>query len=220
MTNSNFKSGAAKLAALDLTEHLSKMAEAKRQRGEIQSAINRGMESIGRLGKEMDDVRAGRTIDADAAADAMISGEGIALETRSAEQIQSEMDAMRAGLTRLRQREEEAGRAEAPAKSAAINALAACVAEIPPVLLTEAQGAVASLASVFAAATALSEATCNGQARDVAGKIGRVLAECRSLGLIGHAPVTVPNPMLDLLEVGRAPIHQLGRSWPDSVSVL
>lgn len=214
-----YNAAGERLSHLDMSDHLARIDEATAERGKIGAVLERGMADIGALGKRINEAKFGPTVDADQAADALLSGGDVAIEVDTIEQLELERTALNVGMTRLRERETEAGRIETEAKNAAHQSLGACVADLAPALLAEAQQAAERLAAVFAAAVALAEGAGSTEARGVADRLRPALAEAQIAQLLPSNQIPVPVDMLDLLKAGRKPIEQLGRRWPDRVAV-
>jgi hypothetical protein len=216
-TAKSYKSAAAQIKATNFSASITAFEEAKRQRAEIQSAIVRGEESIAAAIRELSEVRAGVKIDANEAADAMMAGGTVILKTKSETALQADIDGLRTGVTRLRERADEARSAEACLNSAAVNELARCFDGLPEALGEEARKGVAALSVLFASATALASASRNGI--DLADKLKRIMEVCYSSGLINSGPFKVDGDMANLLRSASEPINKLGLSWSDSANV-
>ncbi|PJG48320.1 hypothetical protein CAF53_08765 [Sphingobium sp. LB126] len=219
MSTKVYSAAGERLSRIDMSDHLACIDETATERGKIDAAIERGMADIGELGRRINEARFGPHVDADKAADALLSGGDVTVEVDTIERLELERAANTAGMKRLREREAVAGQEEAAAKNAACSAVAACVADLPPVLMQEAEAAAGQLAAVFAAAVALAEGAASPAARGVADKLREVVAKCSTSGLIRHSQLAVPDATLAVLEAGRRPIEQLGRRWPVAVSV-
>ena len=208
-----------RLSHLDMTDHLARIDEAAAERGKIDAAIERGMADIGALGMRINDAKFGPKVDADQAADALLSGGDVIIEVDTIERLELERAGLNAGMTRLRERGNEAGQEESTAKNLALGAVTDCVADLAPVLMQEAEAAAEQLATVFAAAVALADGAASPAARGVADTLREAVAKCRTTGLIRRQQVPVPDATLAVLEAGRHPIEQLKRRWPTTVSV-
>jgi hypothetical protein len=219
MTNREYKLAAERLARFDLTEHQARIAATATERAKIDQGIQHGLREVGLLSGRISDLKYGPLVDPDQAADALMSKGEVAIEVDTLEKLEVERAGLHAGLKRLRELEEVAGRAESDAKNAAHRELAGCVAELAPVLLEQAQQAAELLAAVYAAACALVDGVGSVAARGVADRIEPALAEISISGLLKDKQISVPAEMLNLLEAGRKPIDELGRRWPSQVAV-
>jgi hypothetical protein len=148
-----------------------------------------------------------------------MAGGEIMIEVDTIERLEIERAGLLSGATRLRERESEAGRIESEAKNDATRALAACVADLAPILLADACHALEQLAAVYATAVALAEGAGSPEALAVADKLRLVMAEVQNARLLQGNQIPVPREMLDLLKEGRRPIEQLGRRWPERVAM-
>lgn len=214
MTTKEFQLAAQRLAGFDLTEHLARITDAEAERAKIDEGIRHGLHEVGLLGGRIADLKYGPQVDPDQAADALLSKGEVAIEVDTLAKLEAERAGLQAGLKRLREREEAAGRAESEAKNAAHGELAGCVAELAPVLMERAQQAAELLAAVYAAAGALVDGAGSVAARGVADRIRHAVVEASENGLLPNKQIPVPGEMLNLLEAGREPIEQLGRKWP------
>ncbi|MFC4594286.1 hypothetical protein [Sphingobium tyrosinilyticum] len=213
MPVSEFTLAAERLAQFDVSQHQARIAEAEAERAKIDAGVQHGMHELNVMSRRIADLKYGPRVDADQAADALMSKGEVQIEVDTLEKLETERAGLNAGMKRLREREADAARTESEAKNAAHQELAGCVAELAPILLREAQQALEQLATVYAGAVALAEGAGSTAARGVAERISRTLAEANEGGLLENGRIPVPSEMLTVLEAGRGPIEQLGRRW-------
>lgn len=210
MSANLYKAAARQIAAIDPAPYVAAIAERTAERRTIQEAIESGRHEMGLLARKITDAKYAPRIDADQAADALLSGGAIEIEVDAIEKLQLQQKGLDAGLRRLRDREDEAADAESQAKLAAIGVLSRCVTDLPSVLIQEAAEALERVAGIYAALNALASATGNIDARSEANKLEKVVMASIDERLVPNGSIPVPGEMREMFLSVEETIAALG----------
>lgn len=207
-----------KLAALDLSEEAAQLDDLKQQSQELNTARERGHQRMLEIAREIEALRAGRG-DGEAAAEALLTGDNVALAAPQREALEQERASIKAGMATLAEREREINHRRAgiikivECKSAA--AVECHVADLE----RRAKAFAIELAQIYGDADALGHAGCNARAVRLSASLRDGLQGFRHVDKLIDPEVSVTPDLVRALEASPArPL--LRRHVPSTVRII
>ena len=211
----NIEAARRALAAVDVSSHVERVAEAAAEQQRLANAIEDGRAQLGEIGRQIMEARQGVHVDAEAAGDSLLAGE--APPTIDVDGLRAQQEVLKAGMTDLRRREEGLAEIQHRARGEGLLLLSDAAAPLIAEAHEMAQSAAEQLAAAYAAAEAIQMATGNSDARLMAERLRKVVDGLVTLGYLPSAPIAVPSGIVDALKVAEPQIDALRRSVSSEV---
>lgn len=192
-----------KLAGLDLTDEQAALDDLKLQAAEITTAIERGHKRMLEIAREIEALKAGRG-DGEAAAEALLGGENVALAAPQQAALEEERQAIKSGLSTLAQREIDIGRTRREVINLVEDKSADAVDGFAAELERRAKTVANELAQIYADADCVGHGAGSSRAALLAASIRDGLAGLRAVDKLVPPEVSVSPDLVQALQTSPA----------------
>lgn len=207
-----------KLARLDVSEEAAHLEGLKQQAAELTAASQRGHARMLEIAREIEALKAGRG-DGEAAAEALLGGENVALAAPQQEALEQEREAIKAGMANLAEREREISHRRAGVIEIVESKSAAAFEDQVADLERRAKTLAGELATVMADADAIGYGAANSHAIRLAASLRDGVAGLRRMDALVPLKVAVSPDIVAALTASPArPL--LRRHIPSTVNTI